>query len=102
MTPLEIINIVNGVTGMDVVGHFGKPSTPVTVARYTAILMMHEEGYKPSVMAIALECERSIPYKALDSINALLAPGTPTKISAAFKSAYLSCIAKVAEMEDAA
>lgn len=100
MTPKEIIAIVEDETGLQIIGLRKKNTWHVTLARYAAILMMHEEGVDRASISAALDADRATSYKALEAIEVLLEAGRKTKMSKDFKKMYLACNARRCEIEE--
>ena len=94
LTTIEIIDVVTAVTGithdqMKTDGRF-----EYLDAKYLATVIMHEEGYAVKAIANCFNQNRSTPHGALKAADKLLA--TDQK----FKTNYLACIARIADMED--
>ena len=102
MTANEVLKLVKDATGVDVAELKGKGLGLQTHARYCAIVIMHEEGIKCHQIADFLGVHRVLPFRALERIKVLLEDKSNCSRSNEFKWLYLKCIAKIAEMEDAA
>jgi hypothetical protein len=63
-------------------------------AKYVAILIMHEEGYKPDDIADVMQFGRTAVYWSLGRISSLI------ENDKEFKNMYLDCIKYIAEMEE--
>ena len=71
-------------------------NTHILFARYVAITMMIEEDISAIEIAKVFEVDRASIYYTKKTVNDLLKNNRP------FKTMYLACIKRMAEMEDAA
>jgi len=94
MTKAEIIQLVMAETGIDVTAIHLRGSDQETFARYVAMIMMREEGIPVAEIAQALNMMRITPYASLKTINKYLGNNKP------FKTLYLACIKRMADMEE--
>jgi hypothetical protein len=93
MTQTEIVELVLEVTMVDV-RHIRKNVEHDVYARYIAIMMMNEEGYRNSTIATFLKIRRETPYTTLKRTDNLIQDNKQ------FKKMYLSCIRAMADKED--
>ena len=71
-------------------------TTNILFARYVAITMMIEEQISAIEIAKVFEVDRASIYYTKKTVNDLLTNNRP------FKTMYLACIKRMADMEDAA
>lgn len=96
MKAIDILFLVQCETQISYSSMLGSKETPVLFSRYVAIVMMYEEGISHVDIAKVFEMDRTNVYYSLKSISSLL------ETNKQFKNMYLSCIRRMAEMEDAA
>ncbi|QTE35996.1 hypothetical protein J3L18_23065 [Mucilaginibacter gossypii] len=94
MTIAEIIDLVQSVTGVKVDQLSRKMPHYYTYARYVAILLMEEQGYKNTAIAASLDISRKHTHKALRRATELLGDN---KLITKF---YLDCGKIMADLEE--
>jgi hypothetical protein len=92
----KVIEIVEEVTGTNFAGMRDRKPVTHVFARYAAMLIMREEGICNIKIAALFGYQRSNITHAFNTINSLL------ETNKVFKTIYLACIARLAELEDAA
>lgn len=94
MTTEEILSIVFDELEIPLNAMKSSHRDDVMDAKYIVILMMHEEGYKPTHISQLFGGDRTGAYHALNKANSLLDYHYP------FKQKYLRCIANMARREE--
>ncbi len=94
MTTDEIIFIVQLMTKVSLNAMLKARKGTALNAKYVAILIMQEEGFKPDDIADVLDMKRNSIYWSLGRIAGLILEDKE------FKKMYLDCIAYIANNED--
>jgi len=106
MTAPEIVKLVEEQSRHCITGLTGKPKMSVTIARYVAVTILHEDNLNYAKIAVALDADRTGIFKAIKAANRLFDPANPNgnpwceKMKRDFKTMYLQCIGIVTGIED--